>query len=112
MSGEKFLRNITEEVREGKIDNIIGREVEILHAMQILGRRLKNNPVLIGKPGVGKTAIVEALAQRIVARDVPTMLSNCSIYSLDIGFLIAGAKYMGEFEERLKGVITLSLIHI
>ena len=106
MSGEKFLRNITEEVREGKIDNIIGREVEILHAMQILGRRLKNNPVLIGKPGVGKTAIVEALAQRIVARDVPTMLSNCSIYSLDIGFLIAGAKYMGEFEERLKGVIT------
>jgi ATP-dependent Clp protease ATP-binding subunit ClpB len=106
MNESKFLRNITAEAREGKLDNIIGREVEILHSMQILGRRLKNNPVLIGKPGVGKTAIVEALAQRINARDVPTTLMNCTIYSLDIGFLIAGAKYMGEFEERLKGVIT------
>lgn len=105
MAENKFLRNITEEARQGKLDNIIGRESEILHAMQVLGRRLKNNPVLIGKPGVGKSAIVEALAQRIIARDVPAMLSNCVIYSLDIGFLIAGAKYMGEFEERLKSVI-------
>lgn len=101
----KFLRNISEEARSGKLDNIIGRENEIRHAMQILCRRLKNNPVLIGKPGVGKTAIVEGLAQRINIGDIPGMLSNCSIYSLDMGFLLAGAKFMGEFEERLKSVI-------
>ena len=102
----KFLRNISEEARSGKLDNIIGRENEIRHAMQILCRRLKNNPVLIGKPGVGKTAIVEGLAQRINSGDVPSTLAKSTIYALDMGFLLAGAKFMGEFEERLKGVIT------
>jgi ATP-dependent Clp protease ATP-binding subunit ClpB len=101
----RYARNLNEQVRTGKMDPVIGRDEEIRRVLQILSRRTKNNPVLLGEPGVGKTAIVEGLAQRIVAGDVPENLKDKTIMSLDMGLLIAGAKYKGEFEERLKSVI-------
>lgn len=102
---EKYGRNLTKEAREGKIDPVIGRDTEIRNCQRILSRRKKNNPVLIGKPGVGKTAIVEGLAQRIVNKDVPEPLQGRTIFALDMASLVAGAKYRGQFEERLKSVI-------
>ncbi|MBQ9449355.1 MAG: AAA family ATPase [Acholeplasmatales bacterium] len=102
---EKYGRNIVELAREGKIDPVIGRDEEIRRVIKILSRKTKNNPVLIGEPGVGKTAIVEGLARRIVANDVPTSLKDKIIFELDMGALVAGAKYRGEFEERLKAVL-------
>ena len=102
---QKFAINLCERAQQGKLDPVIGRDDEIRRVLQILSRRTKNNPILIGEPGVGKTAIVEGLAHRIVRGDVPENLKNKQIYSLDMGALIAGAKYQGEFEERLKGVI-------
>jgi ATP-dependent Clp protease ATP-binding subunit ClpB len=103
---EKFGRDLTEEAEAGKLDPVIGRDEEIRRVIQILSRRTKNNPVLIGEPGVGKTAIAEGLAQRIVARDVPEGLKDRKVWALDIGALLAGSKYRGEFEERLKAVLT------
>ncbi len=102
---EKFGRDVTDAFRQGKVDPVIGREEEILRIIKILARKTKNNPILIGAPGVGKTAIIEGLAARIVKEDVPTSLKNCHVYELDMGALVAGAKYRGEFEERLKAVL-------
>lgn len=102
---EKYAKNLVEQARSGKLDPVIGRDEEIRRVLQILSRRTKNNPILIGEPGTGKTAIVEGLAERIVRGDVPENLQNKQLYSLDMGALVAGAKYKGEFEERLKSVI-------
>ena len=101
----RFAKNLNELAAQGKLDPVIGRDEEVRRVLQILSRRTKNNPILIGEPGVGKTAIVEGLAQRIINRDVPENLKNRLVFSLDMGALIAGAKYQGEFEERLKGVV-------
>ncbi len=101
----KYAINLNNQVRKGKLDPVIGRDEEIRRTLQILSRRTKNNPILVGEPGVGKTAIIEGIAHRIVNKDVPENLKNKTIYSLDMGALVAGAKYKGEFEERLKGVV-------
>jgi ATP-dependent Clp protease ATP-binding subunit ClpC len=102
---DQFGRNLTQLAREGKLDPLVGREKEVERVMQVLSRRTKNNPVLIGEPGVGKTAIVEGLAQRVVANDVPVTLVDKQIYTLDLGALVAGSRYRGDFEERLKKVL-------
>jgi ATP-dependent Clp protease ATP-binding subunit ClpC len=102
---DQFGRNLTQLARDGKLDPVVGREKEIERVMQVLSRRTKNNPVLIGEPGVGKTAIVEGLAQRIVANDVPETLTGKQLYTLDLGALVAGSRYRGDFEERLKKVL-------
>jgi len=102
---EKFTKNLTLLAKQDNLDPVIGRDEEIKRIMQILSRRTKNNPVLIGEAGVGKTAIAEGLAIRIAKNDVPESLKDKEIYSLDMGFLIAGTKYRGEFEERLKNIM-------
>ena len=102
---EKYGRDITKEAKDGKIDPVIGRDEEIRNITRILSRKTKNNPVLVGVPGVGKTAIIEGLATRIIKGDIPNNLKDKTIWSLDMGALIAGAKYRGEFEERLKAVL-------
>ena len=101
----KYAKNFNELAAEGKLDPVIGRDEEIRRVLQILSRRTKNNPILIGEPGVGKTAIAEGIAHRIISGDVPENLMDKTLYSLDMGALIAGAKYKGEFEERLKSVV-------
>src|SRR5258707_238592 len=102
---ERYARDLTQLARRGKLDPVIGRDEEIRRVIQVLSRRTKNNPVLIGEPGVGKTAIVEGLARRVIEGDVPEGLKNKRVVSLDLGAMIAGAKYRGEFEDRLKAVI-------
>src|SRR5438874_5497498 len=102
---EKFTINLTDLAKKGKIDPVIGRDSEIRRIMQVLSRRTKNNPVLIGDPGVGKTAIVEGLARRIISGDVPDSLKQKRIIAMDIGAMVAGAKFRGEFEDRLKAFL-------